>query len=526
MKNRSLLAGLIVILVLVGFAIWPRGADDAGAASQPGVAGSEASTPVAELPKDSAIAKAERKQTQPRATLQMEAPTPAGPSVHPTWVFSDGQPFVPETWFYVVDGVPRIPGSAPPMDGSRVEAAAIDAEGFPWIGTTGSGPFTEPIVIDDYFDVRASIERDPGAASDELEVWCVSWGSKGLIQQIEYAGWDRLDRRVEQVAEVLATAPERAAETWSQLFPSRGSNLKPLLAVHGAGGEARRLPRPAEDVIFFMEPGSTGWNFVYPDPEWVKRPARWASEAARADRDQTRKIPVARGETIDLRVLAWGPVSIVGHLAEPPLEGSLTAAANDYRVTVRELELREDVIVRRDELETEVGGPDFRIDGLRPGDKALVLAREVAPDHVRVYASRVGPVASGAEWDVGLLELHPWTVTASVEFRDAQGQPLGDDVLTELNDFEVPATLTWSTEDALTLTWPFELGHGEQMHFEGLGEARTSFKLQSAVFQLSDGRTASIAGGFDGQVYRLRPKGAESWAPALEYRVTLSDPPR
>lgn len=524
--NRPLLAGLILILLLAGLVLWPRAEDGQGNASQPGVSTETAKPPKVEALEAQAAAETQSAAQDLRAALDATDPPAAEPGAHPSWVFSDGRPFVPETWFYVVDGVPTVPGDSPPQGGSVVEVAAIDAGGFPWIGATGPGPFTEPIVIDDYIDVRASIERYPGATQDELEIWCVSWGSRGWIPQIDYMGWGRLDSRIEQVAAVLAVAPDKAAELWSKQFPSTGANLKPLLAVEGVGGETRRLPRPAESVIFFMKPGSRGWNFVYPDPEWVKQPARWASDAARADRDETLKIPVAKGEAIDLHVLAWGPVSIVGRLEEPALDGSRTAVEGDYQVTVRELELLEKRIVRWDELETEVSGPEFRIDGLRPGDKALVLAREVAPGHVRAYATRVGPVASGAEWDVGLLELHPWTVTATVELQDEEGQPLDADLLAQLSDCEVPATLSWNTEDALTLNWPFTLRPGEAMHFEGLGEARTLFKLQSAEVDLSDGRRATLHGQFEGQVFHLRPKGEASWAPTLVYRVELADPPR
>lgn len=524
--NRPLLAGLILILLVVGFALWPRGEADDRSAHSPGFDGPAIATEDAEALEAPGTIDAAAPEAEQRAPLTAEPTASAEPGAHPTWVFSDGRPFVPETWFYVVDGVPTAPGKAPPQQGSVIEVAAIDAGGFPWIGVTGRGPFTEPIVIDDYIDVRASVERYPGGTQDDLEIWCVSWGSKGWIRQIEYMGWERLDSRVEQVAEVLAVAPDKAPEAWSKQFPAMGANLKPLLAVQGAGGETRRLPRPSESVIFFMKPNSRGWNFVYPDPEWVKQPARWASDAARADRNETRKIPVAKGEAIDLQVLAWGPVTIAGRLEEPPLDGSLAAIDGDYRVTVRELELLEDRIVRRDELETEVSGPDFRVEGLRPGDKALVLAREVAPNHVRAYAARVGPVASGAEWDAGLLELHPWTVTATVAFRNAEGLPLGDDLLTELEGCAAPGRLLWNTEDALTLDWDFQWSHGATMHFEGLGEARTFFMLGSAEFELGDGRKASVAGEFDGQVFQLRPKGERSWTPTLEYRVTLTDPPR
>ncbi|MHC4894697.1 MAG: hypothetical protein ACYTFV_15375 [Planctomycetota bacterium] len=524
--NRPLLAGLILLLLLAGLVFWPRPEIDRGSARRPELADGAADTSNAEALEARSSDEAVADPQELRAALDATEQPTADPGSHPTWVFSDGRPYVPETWFYVVDGAPTAPGAGPPQGGSTIEVAAIDAEGFPWIGATGPGPFTEPIVIDDYIDVRASVERYPGGTQDDLEIWCVSWGSKGWIRQIDYMGWERLDSRVEQVAEILAVAPDKAAEAWRKQFPSMGANLKPLLAVQGAGGETRRLPRPSESVIFFMKPGSRGWNFVYPDPEWVKQPARWASDAARADRDETRKIPVAKGEAIDLQVLAWGPVTIAGRLEEPPLDGSLAALEGDYRVTVRELELLEDRIVRRDELETEVSGPDFRVEGLRPGDKALVLAREVAPNHVRAYASRVGPIASGAEWDVGLLELHPWTVTATVAFRDAEGQPLGDDLLTELEGCAAPGRLLWHTEDALTLDWEFQWTHGATMHFEGLREARTFFKLGSAEFELSDGRKASVAGEFDGQVFQLRPKGERSWTPTFEYRVTLSDPPR
>lgn len=521
--NRPLLAGLILILLVAGFALWPRGAGDARTASSPATADPGVMSKGAEALEASPAADAAPSETEQRAALQTPDPDPGAPSAHPTWIFSDGRPFVPETWFYVVDGVPTAPGEAPPREGSTIEVAAVDAGGFPWVGVTGRGPFTEPIVIDDYFDVRASVERDPGTTADDLEIWCVSWGNKGLIRQIDHMGWKRLDSRIQQVAEVLSADPDKAAEAWSQWFPSRGPNLKPLLAVQGTGGETRRLPRPAESVIFFMEPNSSGWNFVYPDPEWVKQPALWASEAARADRDETRKISVAKGEAIDLRVLAWGSVSIVGRLVEPPLDGSLAAADGDYRVTVRELEVRENRIVRRDELETEVSGPDFRLEGLRPGDKALVLAREVAPRHVRAYATRVGPVASGAEWDVGLLELHPWTVTATVALQDEEGRPLDDALLGQLSACELPATLGWNTDDALTLNWPFTLRPGEEMRFEGLGAARTLIKLQSAELELSDGRRATLQGQFEGQVFHLRPKGESDWRPVLTYRVSLAD---
>ena len=229
---------------------------------------------------------------------------------------------------------------------------------------------------------------------------------------------------------------------------------------------------------------------------------------------------------MELVLLAWGPIEITGRIAEPPLSDSLTSLPSDYQVTVRHLETREKVVVRYEELETAVQGPDFQLSGLRPGDKALVLAREVAPDHVRAYASRLGPVASGAKWDVGVLDLQPWNVVGNFQLSDPDGFPLEADVLDELRACELPVKLSWSSEDAVSLTWTFDLSPTNTLRFEGLGAGRMSLELRPGKLQLTDGRTASLSSKFEGQVSHRRPQAEQNWVHTLQYRVTLSDPPR
>ena len=243
--NRPLLAGIALISVIAAFVFWPRRAENNADASAPGTADPSGRSVVAEslegvLPGGDAV----QAEDPPRAALEASAVPVADLGNHPTWIFSDGRPFLPETWFYVVDGQPTVPGGGPPKkEGARIEVAAVDEEGYPWVGETGPGPFTAPIVIDDYIDVRANIERAPGAVAKKDDAFAVAVVSatRAVIPRLSTlivrGDFERPARRNEAAFEPSASAVGVCARLLRALWlPEWRGLVLPIAGVHAGFG--------------------------------------------------------------------------------------------------------------------------------------------------------------------------------------------------------------------------------------------------------------------------------------------------